>query len=186
MKCLLRRFPFFVCAALCVALPAPRAALAQAHDSWRLATPAELAAALPSRAPVVKERIETEMSTASGIVDRQGKMIAGVVMITAGYSADGKYSHYMLVQAPITAGNVTMVPGTYVFGWKRVDAGLDITFYDAVTGSSLGSSVATLLPSGIRVASFRMWLPTDRSVLQIGRFGLPYHLGISGNNGRHK
>jgi hypothetical protein len=186
VKFSLKRFPVLLCSALSLALLMPCATRAQAHDSWHLATPAELAAALPSRAPVVRERIETEMSTASGIVDRQGKMIAGVVMITAGYSADGKYSHYMLVQAPITAGNVAMVPGTYVFGWKRVDAGLDITFYDAMTGSPIGSAVATLLPSGIRVASFRMWLPTERSVLQIGRFGLPYHLGVAGDTSRHK
>ena len=173
----IRRLSSLACTLFCLAwiLPAP----AQVHDSWRMATPAELAAALPSRAPVVKERIETEMSTASGIVDRQGKMIAGVVMITAGYSADGKYSHYMLVQAPMTAGSVALVPGTYVLGWKRIDAGLDITFYNATSGAPIGSSIATLLPTGIRVASFRMWPPMDRSVLQIGRFGLPYRLGLS-------
>ena len=168
-----------VCTLLCLVWMTPATAHGQGRDSWRLATPAELAAALPSRAPVVKERIETEMSTASGIVNRQGKIIAGVVMITAGYSADGKYSHYMLVQAPMTAGTVALVPGTYVFGWKRVEAGLDITFYDATSGLPIGSSLATLLPTGIRVASFRMWLPADRSVLQIGRFGLPYRLGAT-------
>ena len=165
---------------LCAVLLVATGAQAQQHESWRMATPAELAAALPSRAPVVKERIETEMSSASGVIDGNGKMIAGVVMITAGYSADGKYSHYMLVQAPMTAGNVALAPGTYVFGWKRVDAGLDITFYDAMTGAPIGSSIAALLPEGIRVASFRMWLPTERSVLQIGRFGLPYRMGIAG------
>jgi hypothetical protein len=173
-----RSFSILFCAAL-LAVPHARA---EQRDSWRMATPAELAAALPSRAPVVKERIETEMSTASGIIDRHGKMIAGVVMITAGYSADGKYSHYMLVQAPMTAGNVALPPGTYVFGWKRVDAGLAITFYDALTGAAIGSSIAALLPTGVRVASFRMWLPTERSVLQIGRFGLPYRLGAAGES----
>lgn len=151
-----------------------------------MATPAELAAALPSRAPVVKERIETEMSTASGIIDRRGRIIAGVVMITAGYSADGKYSHYMLVQAPVTAGDVALVPGTYVFGWKRVDAGLDITFYDASSGTPIGSSVAALLPPGVRVASFHIWLPTERSVLQIGRFGLAYRMGVASGATRQR
>jgi hypothetical protein len=175
----LRRFRALMIV-ICLGWVMTAAACAQSRDVWRLATTAELAAALPSRAPVVKERIETEMSTASGIVDRNGRVIAGVVMITAGYSADGKYSHYMLVQAPMTAGSVSLAPGKYVFGWKRIDAGLDITFYDAVTGAPIGSSVAALLPTGIRVASFRMWLPTDRSVLQIGRFGLPYRLGITG------
>jgi hypothetical protein len=58
---------------------------------------------LPARAPVEKEHIETEMRTASGIVNAHGHYIAGVVLLTAGYSADGKYSHYLLVQAPIKA-----------------------------------------------------------------------------------
>ena len=53
--------------------------------AWRQATDAELAALLPARAPVEKEHIETEMRTASGIVDRRGHYIAGVVLITAGY-----------------------------------------------------------------------------------------------------
>jgi hypothetical protein len=72
--------------------------VAQAKPDWRSATMEELKAVLPLRAPVEKERIETEMRTASGIVNSHGKMIAGVVLITAGYSADGKYSHYLIVQ----------------------------------------------------------------------------------------
>src|ERR1035441_1822497 len=51
--------------------------------------------------PVESEHIETEMRTASGIVDGRGRFIAGVVLITAGYSAEGKYSHYLIVQAPV-------------------------------------------------------------------------------------
>lgn len=154
----------------------PGLAPAQSPNTWRSATPAELAAALPTRAPVLKERIETEMRTASGIVDGQGRFIAGVVMITAGYSADGKYSHYLLVQAPMTAGGVPLPAGSYVFGWKRTNAGLEVTFYDALTGARKGSALATLLPATLRVTSFRIWLPTERSILQIGRFGLPYRL----------
>jgi hypothetical protein len=73
---------------------------AQAKPGWRSATTEELKAVVPLRAPVEKERIETEMRTASGIVNSHGKVIAGVVLITAGYSADGKYSHYLIVQAP--------------------------------------------------------------------------------------
>ena len=73
---------------------------------WRQATAAELASVLPSRAPVESEHIETEMRTASGIVDEHGRFIAGVVLITAGYSAEGKYSHYLIVQAPIEIGGV--------------------------------------------------------------------------------
>ena len=85
--------------------------------AWRQATDAELASLLPARAPVEKEHIETEMRTASGIVDSHGRFIAGVVLITAGYSADGKYSHYLVVQAPIRIGGIALKPGEYVFGW---------------------------------------------------------------------
>src|ERR1700748_2392052 len=104
---------------LLVALLAPSSVGAQAKPGWRSATPEELKAVLPLRAPVEKERIETEMRTASGIINSHGKVIAGVVLITAGYSADGKYSHYLLVQTPITIANIAFPPGSYVFGWQR-------------------------------------------------------------------
>src|SRR3954471_22157294 len=87
--------------------------------NWRQATDAELASLLPARAPVEKEHIETEMRTASGIVNAHGRYIAGVVLLTAGYSADGKYSHYLIAQAPVTIGGVVLKPGEYVFGWDR-------------------------------------------------------------------
>ena len=61
-----------------------QAAQAQ-RPAWRQATDGELAALLPARAQVVKEHIETELRTASGIVDRRGRFIAGVVLLTAGY-----------------------------------------------------------------------------------------------------
>jgi len=47
----------------------PSLAVAQQKSAWRSATPAELQTALPARAQVEKERIETEMRTASGIID---------------------------------------------------------------------------------------------------------------------
>ena len=93
--------------------------VAQEKSSWRMATSSELQAVLPTRAPVEKERIETEMRTASGIIDSKGKIIAGVVLITAGYSADGKYSHYLVVQSPISFGSVSLASGNYVIGWQR-------------------------------------------------------------------
>src|ERR1700678_295507 len=83
---------------------------------WRQATDAELAAQLPARAPVEKEHIETEMRTASGITDGKGHFIAGIVLITAGYSAEGKYSHYLVVQSPVSVGGIRLAPGEYVFG----------------------------------------------------------------------
>ncbi|HEY6412994.1 MAG TPA: hypothetical protein VIX42_04875 [Edaphobacter sp.] len=149
---------------------------AQTKSSWRAATAAELETALPARAPVEKERIETEMRTASGIINPQGKLIAGVVLITAGYSADGKYSHYLLVQAPITVGDIALPPGTYVLGWQRSENGLTVKLYDATTGTERGTAIAHRLPTGARVESFRIWAPAEQKLIQIGRFALPYTL----------
>src|SRR5947209_1397238 len=82
-----------------------------AGAAWGPATEKELQIVIPSRAPVEKERIETEFRTASGISNGQGKVIAGVVLITAGYSAQGKYSHFFLTQVPIEIGGVTFKAG---------------------------------------------------------------------------
>jgi hypothetical protein len=150
---------------------------AQPKSSWRSATSAELQSALPARAQVEKERIETEMRTASGIINPQGKIIAGVVLITAGYSADGKYSHYFLVQAPITIGDIALPVGNYVLGWQRSADSLIVKFYDAATGEERGTTAAHRLPTGSRVESFRIWPPSDHSMIQIGRFTLPYTPG---------
>ncbi|MEO6805826.1 MAG: hypothetical protein ABI286_10625 [Edaphobacter sp.] len=116
------------------------------------------------------------MRTASGIINSQGKIIAGVVLITAGYSADGKYSHFFLVQSPITIGGVTLLPGSYVLGWNRVSAGLMVHFYDATTGVERISAIARQMATGTRVEAFRIWPPEARPILQIGRFELPYSL----------
>jgi hypothetical protein len=149
---------------------------AQSKSSWRSATAAELQTALPSRAQVEKERIETEMRTASGIIDSHGKIIAGVVLITAGYSADGKYSHYLLVQSPITVGDVSLPTGNYVLGWQRGDDNLIVKFYDAATGDQRGTTAAHRLTTGSRVESFRIWPPSGHPFIQIGRFSVPYTL----------
>ena len=163
---------------LCLLLPltvSPSFA-AQTKSQWRSATAAELEAALPARAPVEKERIETEMRTASGIVNSHGKLIAGVVLITAGYSADGKYSHYFLVQSPITIGTVSLPPGAYVFGWQREGDALHVHFYDANTGVERGSVFAKRMEGNVGVVSLKIWTPQTRSVIQLGRFGIPYQL----------
>jgi hypothetical protein len=149
---------------------------AQVKHGWRSATMEELKGVLPLRAPVEKERIETEMRTASGIVNSHGKAIAGVVLITAGYSADGKYSHYLIVQAPITIADIALSPGSYVFGWQRTDEGLVVKFYEATNGMERGTAVARRMPQGSRVESFRLWPPGEQPILQIGRFSLPYRL----------
>jgi hypothetical protein len=155
-----------------------QAARAQ-RPAWRQATDEELASLLPARAQVVKEHIETELRTASGIVDRRGRFIAGVVLLTAGYSAEGKYSHYLVLQAPIRIGGIALKPGEYVFGWDRAQTGdaLNVHFYQAATGAPVGSADARRIAGSSRVESLRIWPPADKSLIQIGRFGIPYELG---------
>jgi hypothetical protein len=145
---------------------------------WHSASDAELRSVIPARAPVVQERIETEMRSASGITNGRGKYIAGVVLITAGYSAEGKYSHFFLTQVPLRIGTDTrLAAGEYVLGYEHTDNGLLIHFYDAVTGQAEGSVLATLMPGVTRVESFRIWPPAERAAIQIGRFGFSYQIG---------
>lgn len=155
-------------AALCVG--------AHAQAAWRAATAAELEAALPSRAAVGKERIETEMRTATGIVNNRGSIIAAVVLITAGYAADGKYSHYLLVQAPIAFSEQTLAPGAYVVGWSRVESGLSVRIFDAASGEQRALVLAKPVTESTRVESFRIRPPAEGSLIQIGRFFLTYKL----------
>jgi hypothetical protein len=161
-------------------LMSPLVLLAQAQKTtWRQATDAELASLLPARAHVEKEHIETEMRTASGIVNSRGQFIAGVVLLTAGYSAEGKYSHYLIVQTPIRIGRIALKPGEYVFGWTRSQAGdtLRVHFYGAATGSLVGTTEAHRIAGTSRVESLHIWPPADKALIQIGRFGISYELG---------
>lgn len=151
------------------------------NGGWRTATSEELKAVIPARAPVISERIETEFRTASGITDGAGHTIAGVVMITAGYSAEGKYSHYFLAQAPIRVGTVDLPAGDYVFGWTRSQDALKVSFYQASTGKQLGQVDAERNSAVTRVESFRIWPPKSaagepHALIQIGRFTFPYSL----------
>ena len=148
------------------------------RPTWRQATDAELASLLPARAPVEKEHIETEMRTASGIVNAKGRYIAGVVLLTAGYSADGKYSHYLIVQAPVTIGGVVLKPGEYVFGWDRAKSGdsLRVRFHIAATGALVGTADAHRMAGSPRVESLHIWPPSDKGVMQIGRFAIAYEV----------
>jgi len=146
---------------------------------WRVAADAELRSVIPARAPVVQERIETEMRSASGITNGHGKYIAGVVLITAGYSAEGKYSHFFLTQVPLRLGADTrLAAGEYVIGYEHAENGeLLIHFYQAATGRPVGNVAATLLTGSTRVESFRIWPPAERAIIQIGRFGFSYQIG---------
>ncbi|HEY7210579.1 MAG TPA: hypothetical protein VH477_09940 [Bryobacteraceae bacterium] len=144
--------------------------------NWRAATEAELKEVIPPRAPVGSERIETEFRTASGITNGKGQFIAGVVLITAGYSADGKYSHFLLVQVPVEVGKMRLKPGNYVFGWRHLDDALHVMFYEAQSGKFLGA-VDALRNSKIgKIESFHLFPPGDKSIVQIGRFAFPYRL----------
>ena len=147
--------------------------------AWRQATDAELASVLPARAPVEKEHIETEMRTASGIVNSHGRFVAGVVLLTAGYSADGKYSHYLLVQVPVKVGGIVLKPGEYVFGWTRAQMNevLSVHFHVAATGDLVGTTDAHLIPGSNRITSLHIWPPENKGMIQIGRFGIPYEIG---------
>jgi hypothetical protein len=149
--------------------------------TWRQATDSELASLLPARAPVEKEHIETEMRTASGIVNAHGKYIAGVVLLTAGYSADGKYSHYLMVQVPVRIGGVLLKPGDYAFGWDRSKSGdaLKVRFHIAATGVLVGVAEARRIAGSTRVESLHIWPPGDKALMQIGRFGLAYEIADS-------
>lgn len=166
--------------AICCAVAQPRGA------EWRQATDAELRSVIPARAPVVTERIETEMRSASGITNGRGKYIAGVVLITAGYSAEGKYSHFFLTQVPIRLENsAQLAAGEYVIGYQHGDNGLLVHFYEASTGKPVGSVLAKQIPGTTRVEAFRIWPPegshaggpAEHSMIQIGRFGFSYQIG---------
>jgi hypothetical protein len=146
-------------------------------ERWRAATSAELETALPARAPVEKEHIETEMRTANGIINSRKQIIAAVVLITAGYAADGKYSHFLVVQSPLVLdGHLTLKPGSYVVGWRRSEAGLEVHVFDSATGAERGTGIARPGPAATRVESFHIWPPGERKDIQIGRFFLPYSL----------
>jgi hypothetical protein len=148
------------------------------NKSWRSATEGELHTVIPARAPAISERIETEFRTASGITDGHGHFVAGVVMITAGYAAEGKYSHFFLTQVPIKVGGLALPPGNYLFGWTRAadGASLKVTFYQATTGAPVGDVDAPRDPAA-HVESFHLWTPGEKSVIQIGRFTFPYTIG---------
>ena len=156
----------------------------QSRRDWRAATPAELEAVLPARAPVEKERIETEMRTATGVIDGRGKVVAAVVLITAGYAANGKYSHYLLVQSPLRIGADILLPvGTYAIGWTRAADGLSVHIYEAETGVERGSTIAHPLTQPLPIVSVKIWPPVEHGIIQIGRFALPYAMEEGG--GKH-
>ncbi len=147
------------------------------QSGWRAASETELKQIIPARAPVEKERIETEFRTASGITDGKGHFVAGVVLITAGYSAEGKYSNYFVAQVPVKIGGLSLKPGEYVFGWRhRTEDALDVKFYTAREGTLLGTVEAPRKNRTGRVESFHIYSPAEGALMEIGRFACSYEL----------
>lgn len=163
-----RRLLFAFCLLPALSLPGT--------SSWRAATESELKHVIPARAPVGSERIETEFRTASGITNGKGQYVAGVVLITAGYSADGKYSHFLLLQVPIAIGEIHLKPGEYVFGWRHEADVLRVMFYEAQSGKLLGTVDAVRNSTIGKIESFHLYAPGEKSIIQIGRFGFSYKL----------
>ena len=146
--------------------------------TWRQATEKELRAVIPARAVVEKERIETEFRTASGVTNGQGRFIAGAVLITAGYHAEGIYSHFLIVQVPLRIGEMALPPGEYVFGYKRVnDDAVEVKFYEAASGKELGAITAQRETRRSTIRSFLISsTANDKGTMQIGRFVFEYRL----------
>ncbi len=146
-------------------------------QSWRTATESELRQVIPPRAQVEKERIETEFHTASGITNGNRKFVAGVVLITAGYAAEGKYSNFVIAQVPIRVEALMLSPGTYVFGWRHVgEDALEVSFYEAQSGKLLGTVEAKRVSRMGRIESFHISPPGEKSQIEIGRFAMLYKL----------
>jgi hypothetical protein len=146
--------------------------------SWRPAAEKELKSLIPARVAVENERIETEVRTASGITNGNGKFIAGVVMITAGYSAEGKYSHFFITQVGIKCGDFELRSGEYVFGHKRTDQDtLKVSFYEAATGKHVGDVKALVDPRKGPVRSITITPPgSEKPMIKLGRFFFEYSI----------
>jgi len=105
------------------------------------------------------------------------KSVCGSCAYHAGYAANGKYSHYLLAQTPVRIGADIVLPsGAYAVGWTRSPDGLLVHIYNAETGAELGTITAHPAAQPIPIVSIKIWPPRERSVIQIGRFLLPYSL----------
>src|SRR5262245_33811357 len=161
-----------------VLLVSVMAATSIAASTWRTATTRELRKIIPARAPVIKENIETEFRTASGVTDGRGKFIAGVVMITAGYSAEGKYSHFFIAQVPIKVGEFSLDPGEFVFGYQRkTPDSITVTFYRASSGDAVGEveAVRNKKSSAVRQLLIQPAVG-GKGTIQVGRFVFDYRV----------
>jgi hypothetical protein len=145
-----------------------------ASASWRQLTEDELREAIPERATVESEQIETEFRTASGLKDEAGRRIVAVVLITAGYSAEGKYAHWFSTQVPLTTGELTLPPGEYAIGYRTGDgSSLFISFYKASTGRLVGGAPARKEALSGPIRSIYLFPAGENKLyVQIGRYRL--------------
>jgi hypothetical protein len=136
-----------------------------------------LKTSVPEKAPVIKEQIETELRTAAGLTDGKNK-IFGVVIITAGYEADGKYTHFFKTDADLKVGDLSLPKGEYIFGYQRLDTEtLRVTFYKAKDGELVGAIKAKVEPKKGAIYSFLIEPPTaKKGKIYIGRFTFEYGL----------
>ncbi len=146
-------------------------------QDWRKLTAEELKKTVPEKAPVIKEQIETELRTASGITDGKNN-IFGVVIITAGYEADGKYTHYFKTDAKLKVGDLDLDKGEYIFGYQRLNAEtLRVTFYYAKDGELIGALKAKVEQKKGAIYSLLIEPPTaKKGKIYIGRFTFDYEL----------
>lgn len=149
-------------------------ALAQ---DWRKMTETELKKSVPEKAPVLKEDIETEFRTAAGISDGKNETF-GVVIITAGYEADGKYTHFFRTASKIKVGELELKAGDYIFGYQRLDQEtLRVTFYRAKDGELVGAIKAKVEKKKGAIYSFLIEPPIEKKgKIYIGRFTFEYGL----------
>lgn len=146
-------------------------------QDWRKMSEAELKNAVPETAPVIKENIETELRTASGITNGKNEIFS-VVIITAGYEADGKYTHYLKTANKISLGKVILKAGDYIFGSKRIDnTTLNVSFYQAKTGKLVGSVKSKVEQKKGAIYSVLIEPPIEKKgKIYIGRFSMEYSL----------
>lgn len=170
----------FILIAVSVFFAFSNLAFAQDAKAWRKMSETELKGVVPERAPVLKENIETEFRTAAGITDGRNN-IFGVTIITAGYEADGKYTHFLKTDQVLRMPELKLAAGEYVFGYKRIDnETLRVTFYNAKTGDEVGKVKAKVEPKKGAIYSFLIDPPTDGAgKIYIGRFVFDYTLGKS-------
>jgi hypothetical protein len=83
-----------------------------------------------------------------------------------------------MTQVPLRVGDdIRLAPGDYLLGYTHGENGLVVHLFEAATGKLLGTVIATLIPGVTRVEEIRIWPPSDRRIIQIGRFGFSYQIG---------